>query len=198
MKARNILAGSILCGLVAMAAYSPTASSRPASDTYTIDPVHSSMIFRIKHMDTAPFYGRFNEMSGSINVDEANPSSSTLNVEVKIDSIDTNNKKRDSDVKAPSFFGAADFPTATFTSKSFKSTGDKTWDVTGDFTIHGVTKPLTIKLEKTGASNGRMGNAVGYEATFTFNRRDFGLGEKMPSGMLSDEVKMMAGIEAKK
>jgi len=171
------------------------APTEAAPGAWSVDPVHSSMVFRIKHMKTAYFYGTFNDVSGTINFDEAKPDGSSLEVTVKTDSIETHNQKRNSDVKSKDMFNVAEFPTATFKSTSWKGTGDS-FDVTGDMTMHGVTKPVTMKLEKTGQAKGQRGEMIGFEATFMFKRSDFGMAF-MPDG-LSDEVKIMAGIEAKK
>jgi polyisoprenoid-binding protein YceI len=166
-----------------------------AEGSWSVDPVHSSMVFRIKHMNTGYFYGTFNDITGTINFDEAKPEASSIEITVKTDSIETHNQKRNSDVKGKDMFNVAEFPTATFKSKSWKGSGDS-FDVTGDMTMHGVTKPLTIKLEKTGHAKGQRGEMIGFETTFTFKRSDFGM-TFMPDG-LSDEVKILSGLEAKK
>jgi polyisoprenoid-binding protein YceI len=162
-----------------------------------VDPVHSSTVFRIKHLNTAPFYGTFNELTGSITFDPAKPEAASMDLTVKIDSVETHNPRRNSDVKGASFFNAAEFPTATFKSTSWKKASENAFDVAGDLTIRGVTKPVTVKFEKTGeAEKGPMGAPViGFAADFSIKRSDYGM-TYMPDG-LSDEVKLMVGIEAK-
>jgi polyisoprenoid-binding protein YceI len=153
------------------------------------------VVFRIKHLNTAYFYGHFNEMTGTVNFEDAKPEASSMDLSIKIDSVDTHNPNRNNHLKSASFFNAEQFPTATFKSTSWKKSGDNAFDVTGDMTIHGQTKPLTIKLEKTGQGKGQQGEIVGFETAFTLKRSDFGI-TYMPDG-LSDEVKMMVSIEAK-
>jgi polyisoprenoid-binding protein YceI len=196
MFVRSLMVGSVVCGLGAVAAFSPTAESRPAADGFAIDPGHSSMVFRIKHNNAAYFYGRFNDISGTINLDEANPSASSLNVEIKTASVDTNSDKRNNHLKSPDFFDAEKFPTCSFKSTSFAATGTDAFDVKGDLTMHGVTKPVTIKLDKTGLVKGQRGELLGVESVFTVKRSDFGI-NFMPDG-LGDEVKIMIGLEARK
>jgi polyisoprenoid-binding protein YceI len=167
----------------------------PAAGAWSVDPVHSSVVFRIKHLNTSYFYGHFNELTGTVNFDEAKPEASTMDLSIKIESVDTHNSNRNNHLKSASFFNVEQFPTATFKSTSWKKASDNTFDITGDLNIHGQTKPVTIKLEKTGQGKGQQGEIVGFETNFTLKRSDFGI-TYMPDG-LSDEVKMMVSIEAK-
>lgn len=203
MHARKVLLVSALAlgaiGSVALVpsnpAPAPVATVAAAADTYSIDPVHSSVIFRIKHMNTAYFYGAFGEIKGTITLDSANPSASTIQAEIPIDSVTTRNEKRDGHLKSPDFFNAAKFPTATFKSTSVTADGD-TFKVTGDLTLHGVTKPVTLDLQKTGSMQSPRGEMIGFETTFTINRSDFGI-SFMPDG-LGEEVRITVSIEARK
>jgi polyisoprenoid-binding protein YceI len=185
-------AAGVLGGLGAPRAETPAPAS--AAGAWSVDPVHSSMVFRIKHMNTAYFYGTFNDLSGTVTFDEAKPEASSVDLAVKIDSVETHADGRNKHLKSASFFNSAEFPTATFKSTAWKGSGTS-FDVTGDMTIHGVKKPLTIKLEKTGEGKGQQGPIIGFETTFTIKRSDFGI-TYMPDG-LSDEVKMVVSIEAK-
>ena len=195
-------------GVASLAGFAPAAGStdRPATpppsaaasaaDSYKIDPIHSSVIFRIKHLGTTNFYGQFNSVTGTIQFDESNPSTCSIQAEIPVESIDTHNKKRDSDVKGADLFNAAKFPTISFKSKSFTKTADG-FDVAGDLTLHGETKPITVKLVKTGEGKGMGGNQIiGLEATMDIKRSDFGM-----SGMqraLGDEVRIIVSTEAGK
>ena len=195
MLTRGLLIGSVAL-IGGVSAYGLAPSSRPTTDdTYTIDPVHSSMVFRIKHNNVAYFYGRFNEIKGTIKLDSSNDSS--LELSIPIAGVDTGNQKRDQHLKSPDFFNAEKFPTSTFKSTKVTKASDSTFDVTGDLTMHGVTKPVTLKLEKTGqASNPRGGELIGFETTFTISRKDFGI-TYMPDG-LGDDIRISVGLEAKK
>lgn len=196
----RILTGVVVLGSVFGAmALAPRAAAPVASApaAYTIDGVHSHVIFRCKHMGASNAYGMFTKISGSINIDEAAPESSSLNMTVGIASVTTGNAKRDDHLKSADFFSASEFPDATFKSKSFKKAGENAYDVTGDFTIRGTTKPITLKLEKVGSGKG-PGNKelIGFETTFTINRMDYGV--KYGPGALGEEVRLTVAIEAAK
>jgi polyisoprenoid-binding protein YceI len=168
-----------------------------AAETYEVDPVHSSVIYKIRHMGVTNHYGRFNSLKGTITMDEAAPESGSIQLEIDASSFDSKNPKRDEHVKGPDFLNVKQFPTITFKSTQMKKTGDKTLDVTGDLTLHGVTKPITAKLEIIGkGKNPKGGEIAGGEATFTIKRSDFGV-NFMPQG-LSDEIGLIVGIEGVK
>ncbi|MBL9030628.1 MAG: YceI family protein [Phycisphaerae bacterium] len=192
-----------LSALVALAALSgaapapaPTAAPSQSADTYTIDPVHSTVLFRCKHLNTSYSYGRFDEVSGTIDFDDANPASSSLTVTVSTKSVSTANAKRDGHLRSADFFSASEFPTATFKSKSFAKADGNNFDVTGDLTIKGVTRPVSFKLEKTGAGKGPGGPIIGFEGTVAIQRADFGI-NYMPDG-LGAEVRLTFSFEAGK
>lgn len=168
-------------------------SASAAPDAYDVDAVHSTVIFRIQHMKAGYTYGRFNELSGKLVLDEANPSASSIQVEVKATSVDTNDKKRDDHLRSPDFFNVAQFPTMTFSSTSVKANGTK-FDVTGDLTMHGVTKSVTVAMEKTGAGSDPWGFVrVGFEGTLTVKRSEYGM-DKMLEGV-GDEVRLTLAFE---
>lgn len=170
------------------------AAQAPAA-TYKGDPAHSTILFKAKHMNTGYVFGRFNNFTAQVNYDEASPESLSVESTVQVDSIDTGIDKRDGHLKGPDFFSAKEFPTITFKSKSAKSAGDDKFEVAGDLTLHGVTKPVTIVLEKTGAST-KMGERVGWLSTFTVKRSDFGM-TFMPEGV-SDEIELTVSMETVK
>jgi polyisoprenoid-binding protein YceI len=201
MKMRHVACVAVLAGGVALGVgfgprWSETTSAVQAGE-WKIDNVHSSMMFRIKHMNTAFFYGRFNDLSGQIVWDESNPATTAFNVEVKTTSVDTKAEGRDKHLRSADFFNAEQFPTATFKSTKATSKGSTSLDVTGDMTINGVTKPVTATIEKTGSGKSRRGgDLVGFETVFTIKRSDFGI-TFMPDG-LGDEVKIFASFEAER
>lgn len=178
---------SLVLGLVAGPARS--------ADTFTVDPVHSSMLFRVKHQNIGHIYGRFNQYSGSFAFDDKDPAACKLEMEVKIDSIDSANADRDKHLKGPDFFNAREFPTMSFKATRMKSAGEKTYEVTGDLTIHGVTKEVTVKLERLGTGKDpRTGKPrTGWETAFSINRSDYGMKALIPA--ISDEVRIIVAIE---
>lgn len=188
ISALTLLTGA--AGLLATTA-APSAPSAIAADgAYKVDAVHSSVFFRIRHA-TSFFYGRFNQVSGSFDLN-ADPAKSSLDITVKTDSIDSNNAKRDQHLKSQDFFSATEFPAITFKGKEFKKSADNKWEVKGDLTLHGVTKPVTVAVEDTSAGAGG-----GLEAKFTIKRSDYGMGFMSDKG-LGDEVTVMVGLEGKK
>src|SRR3984893_17356313 len=110
-----------------------------AADTYVFDKAHSTLGFQIRHL-FSNVTGKFDDFTGTIQFDETNPEQSAVEVNIKTASIDTGVKMRDDDLRSPNFFDAKKYPEITFKSKSVKSTGKNTFDVTGDLTMHGVTK----------------------------------------------------------
>ena len=109
--------------------------------------MHSSLLFRVKHLDAGHIYGRFNQYSGSFAFDAKTPADCKLEMEVKIDSIDSANGDRDKHLKGPDFFNAKEFTTMTFKATSMKASDEKNYEVTGDLTIHGVSKKVTVEME---------------------------------------------------
>ena len=122
----------------------------------------------------------------------------SFDVSIAIDSVDSSNERLDSHLKSPDFFNAVEFPTMSFKSISVKSVGDNKYEVTGEITMHGVTKPLTVNMEKTGHVDGRRGEMVGFETEFELNRSEFGMNYGVESGSLGDKVKVIVALEAKR
>jgi polyisoprenoid-binding protein YceI len=167
-----------------------------AADTFKIDPVHSSVIFSIKHLGVADFYGRFNDVSGTVVFDQADPSKSSVEVTVPVESVDSHNDKRNQQLKSPDFFNAKQFPVIVFKSKSVEASGDN-YKVTGDLMLHGVTKPLTLEIKKGAEGKGMQGEIRGGgETQFTIKRSDFGM--NFMQGPLGDEVNVILSLEGVK
>lgn len=179
-----------------------TALCAPArAETYQIDPIHSSIGFKVKHL-FSKVTGRFAEVSGTIDADPAHPEKSSVEATIEVKSIDTENGKRDAHLKTAEFFDVEKFPAMTFKSKEVKPTGEASGDVVGDLTIHGVTKEVVLHVKFLGKGPGMMGKEVtGWEATTTISRKDFGLTwNKMIEGVaaVGDEVEIELQIEAPK
>lgn len=182
------LAGASLFGVAAQ--------SQPvrAADTYKVDAVHSSVLYRVKHMNASYAYGRFNDFSGSFTIDSADPTKCAFDLVVKTAAIDSGNEKRDQHLKSPDFLNAKQFPTIAFKSEKVEAKGKDSYLVTGNLTLHGTTKPVTIEVETTGTATGpRGGKVAGIEATFTIKRSDFGMKNMIP--MVGDEIRLIASLE---
>jgi len=171
-------------------------SASAAADTYDIDASHSAVIFRIQHMKAGYQYGRFNDFSGTIVFDEANLAGSSVKVEVKTTSVDTNNVKRDDHLRNPDFLDCAQFPTMTFASTAVKAAGTG-YEVAGNLTLHGVTKPVTVVMTKTGAAADPWGGfRIGFEGVLTVKRTDYGMDKKLDGA--GDEIRMILAFEGVK
>jgi polyisoprenoid-binding protein YceI len=187
MKSFKLIAAAILCSL-GLTAY--------GADTFKIDPVHSSVIFSVKHLGVTDFYGDFREISGTVAFDAADPAKSSVDITVPVEKIDTRNEKRDQHLKSPDFFNAKQFPTLTFKSTKVEGAGD-TYSVTGDLTIHGVTKPVTVQFRKGAETKGQQGETrTGGEAKFTIKRSDYGM--TFMNGPLGDDVNIILSLEGTK
>ena len=173
----------------------PARASAPAG-SYRVDGTHSSLVFRVSHMNLAPFYGRFNEISGTFEFDPNDASKLAIDVQIKAESIDTNSSRRDGHLKGPDFFNAKEFPTIRFKSSGATKIADKKYKVSGDLSLHGVTKPVTLTVEHTGSGNQRGAEVQGFDVTGTIKRSEFEM-KYMLNG-LGDEIRLMAGIEGAK
>ena len=183
--------------LLAALAASLVASVRADVETYAIVPVHSSVGFSIRHF-FSKVPGSFTKFAGTITVDRANLENSSVQATIDIGSLSTANDMRDKDLKTPNYFDFAKFPTMAFKSKSWKKTGDDSFDVTGDLTIKDVTKEVVLKVKSLGFGPGMRGAMLsGWEATTTLNKADFGVNGPAALGkMLGDEVAVTIGVEA--
>jgi polyisoprenoid-binding protein YceI len=171
--------------------------SQNAAKTYQIDATHSAVIFRAKHLGVTYNYGRFNEFSGNITMDETDVSKSKVELEVKTASVDTANAKRDQHLRSPDFFNAKQFPVITFksTEVSAKAGQENMLEVTGDFDLHGVKKSITVDVELTGKANvTQKGELIGLETTFTIKRSGYGMNFGIPG--VSDDIRITVSIEA--
>ena len=163
------------------------------ADTFKIDPVHSFVLFNVQHLGIANTYGRFTDISGTVVFDKDNPSKSSVELSVPVASLDTHNSIRDQSLRSPDFFDAKQFPTMTFKSTKVEGSGD-TLTVSGDLTMHGVTKPMTVDFKKGGEGKGVFGEMRGGgETHFTIRRSDFGM--NFQQGAIGDEVNIILSLE---
>ena len=169
---------------------------------WSIDKAHSEADFAIKHMAISTVHGSFRGLSGTIKFEAGNPKSWAVDATIDVSTIDTGVSQRDSDLRSDHFFDVAKYPTMTFKSTGVTKEGSG-YALTGDLTMHGVTKPVTLSLEAPGKEQvGMDGKSVhrGFVATTTVNRKDFGLNWngvlKSGDAALSDDVKIELDIEA--
>jgi polyisoprenoid-binding protein YceI len=168
--------------------------------TWAIDPVHSSINFSVRHLMVSKVRGSFETFSGAIVVAEDGTPSVTATIDVN--SINTRNEQRDAHVRSADFFDAENHPTATFASTGVRRDGDD-YVVDGDFTLKGVTKPVSLKLEYNGVNPGMgQGPVAGFEASVVLNRKDFGIDIELPletgGTVVGDKVTITLEIEALK
>ena len=164
--------------------------------TYRIDPRHSQILFQIRHMQLSDFFGRFGKVSGTLVFDPDAPEKSTLDAAVDMTAIDTHVPELDKELVG--FFKADKFPTASFKATGITRTGEDTGTVTGDLTLAGITKPVTLNVTFRGARNPPIPfqpYRIGFNGTATVKRSDFDLTHTMWSGWVSDEVTLMIEAE---
>jgi polyisoprenoid-binding protein YceI len=170
-------------------------SGRAAVETYQIDPAHSSVVFSVRHF-LAKVPGTFAQFTGTLTVDRENFEHNTITASVDIAGIDTKNDGRNKHLLSADFFLAEKFPTATFTSKSWKKSGTDTFTVRGDLTIKGQVREIILEVKSLGFAAGQRGaQLTGWEAVTTIDRTDFGVG--VPEKSIADEVELTINIEAK-
>jgi len=170
--------------------------SANAADTFKIDPVHTFVLFSVQHLGIANTYGRFNDIAGTVVFDRDNPSKSSIELTVQVESLDTHNAIRERSLKSPDFFDVKQFPTMTFKSTRVEGSGD-TLKVSGDLTIRGVTRPVTVDFKKGGEGKGVFGEMRGGgETRFTIKRSDFGMNFEL--GEVGDEVTIILSLEGVK
>ncbi|MEJ9080080.1 MULTISPECIES: YceI family protein [Gordonia] len=166
--------------------------------TWNIDPTHSTVGFTVRHLMVSKVRGTFGAFTGTIEI--AEDGSPAVNATIDVTSIDTRNEQRDQHVRSADFFDAGNHPTATFVSTSVEADGGD-YLVHGDFTLRGVTKPVTLQMEFNGVNPGMGHGAVaGFEAKTVINRKDFGIDIEMPletgGTVVGDKITINLEIEA--
>ena len=167
-----------------------------AADSYQIDPVHSEVSFRIRHLGIAKVYGRFSKFAGTITLDEKDLSKSGVDVSIEAASVNTDNAMRDKDLLSANFFDTGKYPLLTFKSVAVKEVSKGNLEVLGDFTLHGTTRRITIPVVSTGSVSTPKGVRAGFEGTLTLSRYDYGM--NYMSGVVGEDVTITLGIEAVK
>lgn len=167
---------------------------------WVIDPMHSEVQFKVKHLVISTVTGQFKEFNAELESEDENFENAHANFSAKIDSISTNNNDRDAHLKSPDFFDAASHPELSFRSNKFVKNGSDSYDVIGDLTIKGTTKEVVLKGEFGGTMTDFYGNQkAGFEFTGKINRQDFGLtwSAVTEAGgiVVSDEVKLALNLQ---
>ena len=167
---------------------------------WQIDSAHSRVQFSVRHMMISTVRGRFNTFSGTVEFDEDNPTSSSVDVVIDVASIDTREQQRDDHLRSPDFFDAANFPDMTFKSKRIEQTGEKSGRMIGDLTIKDITKEVTLDVEYAGQAKSPWGTtSAGFAASGSIDRKDFGLNwnQVLETGgiLVGDAIKIDIEVE---
>ena len=161
--------------------------------TWQIDPMHTQVEFSAKHFGMMTVRGHFREVAATGQIDPANPAASSIEVTIDVASLTTNNPQRDNDLRSSYFLELDKYPTITFKSTRVEPAGQDRYTLTGDLTIKGITKPVTLEVQRYGEINDeRMGHRVAFSAEGQINRKDFG----MEFDMLADN-RLVVGHEIK-
>lgn len=165
--------------------------------TWAIDPAHSTLGFSVRHLMVSKVRGRFTDFSGKLVIGE--DGSASAEAEIQVDSVTTDNEQRDAHLRTADFFQAEQFPVATFKSTGFRVKGDD-FVVDGEFSIRGVTKPVSLEVEFLGVNPGMgQGPVAGFEAKTVINRRDFGITIDMPlpdgGAVIGDKITLTLEVE---
>jgi len=195
MKTSNRIGKGVLAALIGLTIYTPLIA---APQTHQFDPAHSFVGFRIKHLFTY-VHGRFNDVSGSIVIDPEKPEAASVTATIGVSSISTGVEKRDAHLRTPDFFDAEKFGQITFKSRSVEKTGEKTADVKGDLTLHGVTREVTLKVEYFGHGPDGQGQIrSGWRGTTSIRRSDYGMtfGKEIEGvALVGDDVDILLDME---
>jgi len=170
------------------------ATAAAQAGTWQIDPKHTAAQFAVRHLGVSTVRGAFTTVSGTVKHDPADPSKDSLDATIDAASVDTRVEMRDNDIKSPHFFDVQKYPTITFHSKSVKVAGPGKLLITGDLTLHGVTKEVVLDVDgPSGPIADRAGQRMGASATTKITRQDFGI--TYGSGVVGDEITITIDVE---
>ncbi len=168
-------------------------STAALAEDYKIDPAHSAVVFETGHLGISRLPGNFNEFSGAYSWSDSNPAENSVEIEIQVDSIDTNHVDRDKHLRSPDFFNAKQYPTITFTSTGYEGNAEE-GVLTGELTMHGVTKEITMDVVKTGEGEDPWGGyRQGFVGTAELMRSDFGIDYFIPG--VADATELTIYIE---
>ena len=178
----------------APAAQAAEAASGPV--TYVVDDVHSMALFRVHHRGAGQFWGMFNDIKGTATYQAGK--SLALDVSIDTASVDSGNAKLDRHLATPDFFDVKEFPTMAFKSISSEMKSANLWHVTGDLTMRGTTKRVTVPVEVTGVNGSGAGSLAGFEAVFNIKRSEYGVSYGVAEGALGDDTRVIVALECVK
>jgi polyisoprenoid-binding protein YceI len=203
MKAHGKL---FTAALLSMAVLSPSAFAQAAADitpakvqegAYTVEPGHTRVLFAVSHMGFTSWYGEFTRVSGALNLTPKSVGGSTLEIHIPTNTVSTSNAKLDSELKGSQWLDTEKYPEIVFKAKQVQQTSEGSAKVTGDLTLHGVTKPVTLDVKFNGAGTNPLDKkyTVGFEVSGSIKRSDFGVNTYVP--LIGDDVKIIisAGFE---
>lgn len=184
----------LLCAIAALGVF--TASAQAAPERYTLDPTHTNIVWKANHFGFSNPSGRFADVTGTLELDEADLAKSKVEVKVKTNSIHTGIPKFDDHLKSKDFFSAAEFADATFTSTKVEAVAKDKAKVTGNLTLHGVTKPVVLEMQinKIAANPMSKKKTAGFSGKAVIKRSEFGISYALPG--VSDEVTLDLEVEA--
>lgn len=171
-----------------------------ATTKWVLDPMHSEVQFKVKHLVISTVSGFFKSFEGELDTESDDFTDAKVSFSLDVNSIDTNQTQRDEHLKSPEFFDAATHPKITFQSTSIKSTGEDEYEIIGDLTIKGITKPVTLKAEFGGSTDDFYGNTkAGFDVTGKINRKEFGLTwdgvTEAGSIVVGEDIKLIASVQ---
>ncbi|MGA8036428.1 MAG: YceI family protein [Candidatus Acidiferrales bacterium] len=186
LGALAVLFASVVCA----------APSQAQTSTWQIDPAHANAQFTVRHLSISNVSGQFNKMGGTIRLDDKDVTKSVVNATIDVTSVDTRDSTRDNDLKSDHFFDVAKYPTMTFVSTKIEIAGAGKLKMTGNLTLHGVTKEVTFDVDgpSDAITDPWKNQRRGASATTTINRRDFGI-TTYPAAAIGDDVKITLDIE---
>ncbi len=180
--------------IIALLAFKPTEQA-----TWTVDKAHSKLNFTISHLSLSDVDGTFKIYDATITTTKEDFTDATVEMTADVSSVNTDNEKRDQDIKGPDYFDASKFPTIFFKSKSFKKIKENTYKVTGDLTMHGVTKAVSLDaIGKIGMNPMSKKTTGGFKVTGMIKRTDFGIATSTPAAMVGDEISLTANLAFEK
>jgi polyisoprenoid-binding protein YceI len=185
---------SLAAFILSIAVLLPLSAAAQDNSTWQIDPKHTAAQFSVRHLGISTVRGWFDKVSGTVQYDAAHPEKTSIQATIDVASVNTRVEMRDNDLRSPHFFDAAKYPTITFQSKKVEAAGAGKLKVTGDLTMHGVTKEVVLDVDgPTPPVNDRGSERMGASATTKINRMDFGVAGA--SGVAGDEITITLDIE---
>ncbi|MEE2908072.1 MAG: YceI family protein [Planctomycetota bacterium] len=180
-------------GLVMAVAQTPKPTAKV--ETFRLDPVHCMALFRIQHQGAGQFWGRFNEVTGTVDYPRDDSQAPQFDVQIDVASIDTGTTKLDRTLMGPDFFNAREFETLTFKSTGAERVGEGRWKVMGELVILGKKQPVLAEVEVTGVRGNPVVAKAGWEAVLNIKRTDFGMNWGIDNGALGEDVRLVIGLE---